>query len=277
MIGKTIDSVLHQSFADFEIIVIDDGSTDHTQEYLAQNYGNKIKFIRIPNSERGKARNTGTLNARGQYVYFLDSDDILYPTHLALAKQFIENLDSPEWIFQEYEIQNREKHIPVSYNRKSPLKTLLTRGNFLSCHGVFLRNDIAQNHPFEENRQMAGSEDYVLWLELAARYPFHINPVITSALIQHKDRSVFNFSPEKLIKRKEIMLKKVRNDPEITKTFSKWMPALKSNTYSYIALHLAMINSKKSAIQYFKKSISVSPASIFTRRTLAIIKHLIFS
>lgn len=277
LIGKTIDSVLQQSLKDFEIIVVDDGSTDHTEEYLERNYRNKVKVIRIPNGERGKARNTGTLIAKGKYVYFLDSDDLLYPNHLALAKQFIENLKLPEWIFQEYEIQNGDIKTPVSYNRNNPIKDLVTKGNFMSCHGVFLRNDIARNHPFEEDRQMAGSEDYALWLELAARYPLRINPIITSALVQHDDRSVFNFSPEKLIKRKQMMMDKVNSDPAITKSFSKWMPYLKSNTYSYIALHLAMIESKKPAIHHFRKSIIASPASIFTRRSLAIIKHLMFS
>lgn len=277
LIGETIYSVLHQSFKDFEIIVVDDGSTDNTKLYIEETFNEKVRVISIPNCERGKARNSGTAEALGAYIYFLDSDDLLYPNHLQQAFAFIESKDNPEWIFQEYEFLNKKsgKTSSVTYNKQYPIKSLVSKGNFLSCHGVFLRRDIALKHPFEENRDMAGSEDYALWLRLAARYPLFINHKVTSALVQHDARSVFNFSPEKLIIRKELMLKYVLSDDKFNQRFSDLTSELIANTYSYLALHLAMINSKKAALKYLFKSIRTSGSSIFTRRTLAILKHLI--
>src|SRR5690554_3777960 len=117
-IGETINSVLSQTFKDFEIIVVDDGSTDNTKLYIEETFNEKVRIISIPNSERGKARNTGTENARGEYMYYLDSDDILYPNHLQQAFAFIESKDNPEWIFQEYEFLNKKsgKTSSVTYN-----------------------------------------------------------------------------------------------------------------------------------------------------------------
>ncbi|NEN23415.1 glycosyltransferase [Cryomorpha ignava] len=277
LIADTISSVLNQTFSDFEIIIVDDGSTDNTKTFIEKTFQDKVRLVSIPNSERGKARNTGTAIAKGKYIYFLDSDDLIYRTHLQEAFSFIQNHNQPEWIFQEYEFLNKltRRKSPIQYDRETAIKSLVSEGNFMSCHGVFLRKDIADAHPFEENREMAGSEDYALWLRLAARYPLLINHKVTSALVQHDDRSVFNFAPEKLIKRKELMLKTVLDDKEVQSQFGTFMPALKSNTYSYISLHLAMIKSKRRSISYFIKSLKASPGSILNRRSRAILKHLI--
>lgn len=74
-IVETINSVLNQTYKDFEIIVVDDGSTDNTKSKLEQ-FKSKIKLIEQKNSERAIARNNGVKNSTGQYVAFLDSDDI---------------------------------------------------------------------------------------------------------------------------------------------------------------------------------------------------------
>lgn len=275
IIGKTIESALNQEFDDFEVIVVDDGSTDNTAEFLKETFDDQIKVISIENGERGRARNTGAQSAKGQYVYFLDSDDILYPEHLRKAHEFIQSKHFPKWIFQEYELSQDGKNTKIKYNRRDPIKTLVTKGNFMSCHGVFLRMDIAVQHPFDENRIIAGSEDYALWLELAARYPLHVNEIVTSALIQHSDRSVFNFPADKLILRKKMMLEKVLNDEVIITEFSQWLSQLRSNAYSYVALHLALTGSnKKEALKWFFKSLKVRPHSIISKRTGGILRYL---
>src|SRR5687768_8169523 len=80
-LGQAIDSVLKQTYSKVEIIVVDDGSTDNSQDILIK-YKEKITFIKQANKGVGAARNTGVKNSSGEFVSFLDSDDIWLPTKL---------------------------------------------------------------------------------------------------------------------------------------------------------------------------------------------------
>lgn len=78
LLKQTLDSVLAQRFKKFEVIVVDDGSTDGTYEYL-KNLGGGVKFLTQPNRGPSAARNLGARQARGTYLAFLDSDDLWFP------------------------------------------------------------------------------------------------------------------------------------------------------------------------------------------------------
>ena len=80
-IEQTINSVLAQTFQDFEIIVIDDGSKDKTAEII-NSYGFLVRCIQTTNGGVSRARNLGINNALGEYIAFLDSDDLWEPTKL---------------------------------------------------------------------------------------------------------------------------------------------------------------------------------------------------
>jgi glycosyltransferase involved in cell wall biosynthesis len=81
-VTKAVDSVLHQIFTDYELIVVDDGSTDNTKDTLTK-YGDKITYICQTNSGVSAARNAGITRARGKWLAFLDSDDEWKPDYLA--------------------------------------------------------------------------------------------------------------------------------------------------------------------------------------------------
>lgn len=90
LLCEAIDSVLAQSFRDFEIVVVDDGSTDDTLARLAV-YGDRVRVLRADHGGPARARNAGFAAARGDYVCILDSDDLYYPHKLALQ---VEHLDA---------------------------------------------------------------------------------------------------------------------------------------------------------------------------------------
>jgi len=96
-VRQTIDSVLSQSFTDYEVIVIDDGSTDQTLQVL-ESYGKRIKLIRQPNQGPEVARNKGAALAHGEYLAMLDHDDLFLPYTLATYDQIIRTFDSPPLI-----------------------------------------------------------------------------------------------------------------------------------------------------------------------------------
>lgn len=91
---KTIDSVLNQSFSDFELIVVNDGSTDDTKEIL-ESYGSKIRVIHKENSGSEKSRNAGAYIAKGEYYCFFDSDDLMFPWSLEVYNKIIEAENFP--------------------------------------------------------------------------------------------------------------------------------------------------------------------------------------
>jgi GT2 family glycosyltransferase len=86
LIGRTIESVLGQSYRNVEVVVVDDGSTDHTREQLAKDYGKdeRVRYFHKTNGGPASARNAGFSHARGEYVALLDSDDTWYPWKLSL-------------------------------------------------------------------------------------------------------------------------------------------------------------------------------------------------
>jgi len=90
LVCEAIDSVLVQTYPRYEIIVVDDGSTDGTGELLKDKYGDRIRYVWQPNRGVSVARNRGFRESRGTYVLFLDSDDLLVPQALAALIRILE-------------------------------------------------------------------------------------------------------------------------------------------------------------------------------------------
>ena len=100
-IRESIDSVLAQSFTDFELIVVDDGSTDATAAIVQSYTDARIRLIRQPNQGVSVARNTGLDAAKGEYISFLDSDDLYYPDFLKILLQIIQS-ENTEMVFSNF-------------------------------------------------------------------------------------------------------------------------------------------------------------------------------
>ena len=92
LIGRAIQSVLNQTYRDFEIIVVDDGSADNTEEVVKSFYDKRIKYIKHKKNKGAAAtRNTGIKAARGKYIAFQDSDDEWLPEKLEKQMKVFEN------------------------------------------------------------------------------------------------------------------------------------------------------------------------------------------
>jgi glycosyltransferase involved in cell wall biosynthesis len=93
-VKQAVDSVLNQTFRDFELIAIDDGSTDRSAEIL-KSYGNRLTFIQQRNQGPEIARNSAAAIAQGEYLVYFDSDDLLLPFALEIYDKVIRGTDSP--------------------------------------------------------------------------------------------------------------------------------------------------------------------------------------
>ncbi len=174
---EAIDSVLNQTFKDVELIVVDDGSTDGTEE-LVSAYGKKIRYIWQMNKGPAAARNKGTEIASGEYIAFLDSDDLWLPRKLEKQIDFF-NLN-PEakicytdeiWIKNGIRVNPKKKHAKYSgwiYPYCLPLC-------IISPSSVLIKRELWNTiEGFDENFFVC--EDYELWLRIGAQYPIFFLP-----------------------------------------------------------------------------------------------------
>jgi len=132
LIEETIQLVLSQEFQDYEIIVIDDGSTDNTMEVLKP-YQQNLKVIQQENKGPGAARNLGIKNAVGRYIAFLDSDDHWFSWTLSNFEKIIRQWEEPSFICGAYIYLEIGESV-TSQNISTPLATYYQ--DFYSCPGI---------------------------------------------------------------------------------------------------------------------------------------------
>jgi glycosyltransferase involved in cell wall biosynthesis len=279
-IEKTIQSVLDQTYQNFELIVVDDGSTDDTEEIIQKIDDKKLKYFKIPNSERGAARNFGKKQSFGDYITFLDSDDILLPNHFSNAIESIIKYQQPPFLHLGYEILDMDNSVLFKIDKlENDEIDFLIRGNSLSCNGCFLRKDVADNYSFNEDRNIAGSEDWELWFRVLSNYGIKTDNRISSRMYNHKNRSVsLSLGQEqKLVLRKELALKNAFKDPKVKQHYLKYFSEIDAFGDSYIALHLALTGNRKRSIHYLLKFIKNYPLGIFSKRFLVITKYILLN
>lgn len=166
-VAETINSVLIQTYKNFELIIIDDASTDGSMNIInniAKNES-RIKIISLKkNGGVSNARNIGIANAQGKYISFIDSDDVWKNEKLEKQIHFLKANDL-DLTFTGYEITfsntNKEKkkiEVPTKLDYKELLK-----GNPIACFTVVCKANVFKNILFKKIHH----EDYVMWLNLS--------------------------------------------------------------------------------------------------------------
>lgn len=281
LIESTLKSVLNQTCDDFEVVIIDDGSNDHTEEVIRPYLSEKVSYHRIQNSERGAARNRGTELAKGDYINWFDSDDEMLEKHVASAKKLASKHHHPEVLNLMYQIKDgiSGKTTPVQFsysNGQKQRKNFLIEGNYLACNPVIVRKDIALENPFIEDRALSASEDYELWLRLLAKYPFNQSSEITSFLIQHDERSVNTMTdPIKLETRFLTFLKYIDENQALKEFLGADYHYFVMRNYLILAVDLAYNNHKRKGLFYLKKALREHKSALTQRVFWATLKHLI--
>lgn len=278
LLRNTLESLLHQSYQEFEIIVVDDGGTDDTEGMIASLHSPKIKYYKKINGERGAARNYGAARAAGDYINYFDSDDLAYPNHLSTAIRIIEAKDRPAIFHLNYDFRKPDGtlHKEAAVQLDMANEALIEK-NFLSCNGVFLRKDIALQFPFPEDRKMAVSEDWALWLQLAARFPVYCDKEVTSAVIMHDQRSIHDWDTDKIVQRDTLLIDYLMADQVFTKQYASVLDRFIADRFTFFALLYAIQRNKKMALHTLGKAWRKSFSSFFSKRSLASLKKIIFS
>ncbi len=273
-IAQAIRSVLAQQYENFELLIVDDGSTDKTAAVVKAFTDPRVKYLFQKNRERAAARNTGIKNSTGDYITFLDSDDEFLPDHLGTVNKFIAANLSYEVFCTSFKIVSDKK---ITENiMPADIRGKLIGENFLSCNGVFLTAAVAKNFLFNEERSMSGLEDWELWLRIAAVHKMAGNKKITTQMNNHEGRSVLQTDRKDIEQRFETFYRHVLQNPEINTFYKNKIHLLKAGCETYIALHLALAKKyRKTAIKHLLRGICYSPAIIFKRRFYAILKRIL--
>jgi glycosyltransferase involved in cell wall biosynthesis len=175
-----VDSALGQSGVQIEVVIVDDGSTDGTESVVGRQaalWGSRVRYVRQENAERSVARNNGLIYAHGDYVAFLDSDDLWQRDH---ARTCLEALwEDPVAVaaYGEYGLISADGRVirdrvprPAatgdSFRRDLCLKRLILHPTEV----IVRRSALSSDSPFDP--EIPGAEDWLFWLDLLRRGPF---------------------------------------------------------------------------------------------------------
>ena len=197
LLREALESVFAQQCQDFEVLVVDDGSTDDT-ETVARSFGPAVQFLRQQNCGPGAARNRGIQAARGIYVAFLDSDDLWFPWTLATFAEIAQRENHPSWIMGapwEFRFSNEVAARPRETIRHTVYPDYLASSAgdaWVPGCGVVIRRNVLQSvHGF--TNQWINAEDSDLWLRLGEAEKFvHLGAPATLAYRCHTNTAVAN-------------------------------------------------------------------------------------
>jgi glycosyltransferase involved in cell wall biosynthesis len=219
-----ISSILSQTYRNFEIVLVDDGSTDQTRE-MASRY-DKVRYFYQENRGLAAARNAGTRESGGSFLVYLDADDVLTPDALEIGVN--ELLSHPECAFVSGDHRRVGPDLrPLFKFRARPIQRdhylALLRGNYIGMHAtVMYRREVVQEAGgFDEG--LAACEDYDLYLRIARNHPVRCHGNILADYRQHGTNMSRNpeFMLKWILKVHRAEYPYVKGDPERERAYAE--------------------------------------------------------
>ncbi|HEY9865292.1 MAG TPA: glycosyltransferase [Candidatus Obscuribacterales bacterium] len=273
-IKKTIESVLKQTWQDFELIVINDGSQDATLEVLSSIQDPRLRILSYDNAGLASSRNRGIDHAQGEYITFLDADDLWTPDKLEAQFQALE--EHPEaavaysWTdaideFDQFLHPDSRCTLSGNVYPNLLLATFLSNGS----NAMIRKTAFKEVGIFDESLKAA--EDWEMWIRLAAKYPFVVVP---------KAQVLYRLSPDsmstKLIQHERESLKVIeRAFAQAPASFQHLKQRSLGNLYKYLTFKALNTNVKPqqamTVIRLFLKTIKYDSSLLLKGITLKIL------
>lgn len=186
-IQNAIYSILKQDMDDFEIIVVNDGSTDCSMQKVKEIEDRRLRIVDKINGGVSSARNEGILRAKGEWICFLDADDIWLPDFLSVTDTLINEFPEAKLVCPSYKVQYKKKEIIPKWKSVDLEKDAIVNNFFemataswwicnSSCVALERKTLLKQKYYFPENETVY--EDFDLWLRIGTMYPVaHSNKV----------------------------------------------------------------------------------------------------
>lgn len=266
LLPRSIKSILDQTYKDFEIVIINDGSNlDYTEveEFIAKI--ENISYYITTNKGRSAARNLGINKARGKYICFLDDDDIYYSHHLQSLYKKIASTGSLKALYHTRAKRNIDGKVtlvePGTY-KKEGLSPVLD--DMFTIHSVAIHQSILKELGF--NTEFSYWEDIDLWIRIAIEYPIIKIENYTVEYIFHSDNTVGW--------KKENIEEKLKTILYFKEEYKQYIPKpFLTNLLFQLATALADFHIKDlhRSIRYLGIAGRAKPSSIFTRYYLSIL------
>ncbi len=189
-LAEAIESVLNQTYSDLELIVVNDGSTDRSQEIIDSFSDPRLRKIRQANQGQASARNRGLKVSKGKFIAFLDQDDLFLLHCISERLKFFQN-STFDFVYNDFVVIDDKGDIisqsGLQWRNTSPLqskcfKELFLKGTFIVPSSVMLRRDLFNKIGFFDEK-LWGTDDYDLWLRVSYSYAFGFIP---SSLIKYR-------------------------------------------------------------------------------------------
>ncbi len=215
LIARAVKSVLNQTFQNFELIIVNDASTDNTEEIINSFNDKRIKYVRHEkNKGEAAARNTGIKTAVSEYIAYQDSDDEWLPGKLAKQMELLDK--APPQVGVIYTgfwktWKNNRTYIPFSWVRKKDgdIHKELLKGNFIGSPVVIVKKECFDEMGLFDER-LRNLVDWEMWLRISKRY--HFRCVDEPLVIAHYDSDNVSDRPGSLIEAMELVLEKNRDE-----------------------------------------------------------------
>lgn len=275
LLPRAVKSVLVQEFTNWELIIIDDGSTDDTKEYVSGILNDKIHYHYQENKGRSAARNEGIEKALGEYVCFLDSDDELLPSYLSFFHRNLNNSNHKLFLSGAGLIDNKSvvKIIPSS-DRSSCIVQCLE--GYFNLMPFCFHKSLLLTQRFDT--ALYYGEDYKFFVPIIANNQIVISDIVTSNVYQHSYRTVikvFDNIPDGYKQLQKSVLETLDNNFNTLSTYiaaDKLVEIKKNKVKGYI-LAAAKHNLKEASKLNKQQNIaSISNLKLFIQRVKGIIQ-----
>lgn len=200
---EAVTSVLTQDFSDFEVIVVDDGSTDHTAAVMLQFNDPRVVLVRQENHGRSQARNRALEMARGRYIAFLDSDDLYMPGKLALQIDYLDLNPEVGMVYTsayciDYSGRPLDERYIASVSGKIYDSIAFFRPVTITLPTVMVRRELfSRTGGFDE--KMHRFEDTDMWRRISKLVRIDAMPAFTCRLRTHAENSLATQNPEQIM------------------------------------------------------------------------------
>jgi glycosyltransferase involved in cell wall biosynthesis len=192
MLGKAIGSLIEQTFTNWELIIIDDGSTDDTKEVVENYHDSRIQYFYQTNQERSAARNNGVEKANGKYICFLDSDDYFIEDRFERIFNTLQELKEPSTFM--FTGVCFDKDGTIVKNKVKRLSDFQNKYDFFMYSHIHCQQTITSKEILLQNKfniHFNITEDTELWMRIITSNDFiFIEDQQTVVVTDHEDRSV---------------------------------------------------------------------------------------